>query len=620
MVSSTHRPSAPLQSVQSSSLLNGVPNPVAPSSGPAEDPEVLMGIFPASHIHVRDQLADAEGRLAEVYSRMLSGQVDVVRNHAGMATLREEDESVADPDQRSDSASSRPKSPRGPRARPLSFPHVHVDAPGLSPGAGETSAVNSAVKPPPPRPSLKSGDETISGASQPLIDEIASALREWHSLMFKHLERRDYRLFEIVKEHVEALHLGRRQLLTQTLSAEETASLRRECVARLVRGNVAQELDVIVRHPTFGGLVTVETDGEPDPRSWLSAIRMFAMQVSLAYIETDAAGATHLPKSSALSATDGGRRLSIPIIPLSPNHLSLPYANISLAGDVLKPSGFLSSVSVTHARQAVPFFHIYIELRAFVASLCSPNETVELYFSLYNKNLQQFLTEEFCAILNHNGVLARDSDRKGQLGHIRTLFHDLGERDAQDDIFLVCRIVRNGAMKLASTTSSSGINGQRRGSEPYMIHGNDSVDSASLFNGRHSVSVPRSIVTDASPTMFRRPFGAAVLELGFLKAFSREELESTPATEQVLPIFVPTNEATYSTLHQDLIGNNTKEFEKSQRHVISIHKDQIYLGIQSLHEIELKLLLWLSKHFMVKQTQFFARTRHYFKTFRLHPA
>lgn len=60
----------------------------------------------------------------------------------------------------------------------------------------------------PPRPSLKSGDDTASGARQPIIDEIASALREWHTLMFHYLARRDYRLFHVVREHIEALHSG----------------------------------------------------------------------------------------------------------------------------------------------------------------------------------------------------------------------------------------------------------------------------------------------------------------------------------------------------------------------------------------------------------------------------
>ena len=83
------------------------------------------------------------------------------------------------------------------------------------------------MKPLPPRPSLKSGDDTASGVTQPIIDEIASALREWHTLMFQYLARRDYKLFHTVRDHIEALHLGRRQLLAQTLSTEETVNLRR---------------------------------------------------------------------------------------------------------------------------------------------------------------------------------------------------------------------------------------------------------------------------------------------------------------------------------------------------------------------------------------------------------
>jgi len=37
-------------------------------------------------------------------------------------------------------------------------------------------------KVPPPIPSLKAGDETVSGATEALVDEIATALREWYSV------------------------------------------------------------------------------------------------------------------------------------------------------------------------------------------------------------------------------------------------------------------------------------------------------------------------------------------------------------------------------------------------------------------------------------------------------
>ncbi|KDN33531.1 hypothetical protein RSAG8_13378, partial [Rhizoctonia solani AG-8 WAC10335] len=142
--------------------------------------------------------------------------------------------------------------------------------------------------------------ETASGLVEPLVDEIASALREWHARLFTYLAKRDYRTFTSVREHIDALHLGRRQLLLGGMSSEEAAALRRECVMRLVRGNVAQGLDVLVRHPAGGGLVGVEIDfgqgKKADVGNWVSTIRMYAMQCALAYIDAQA----HSYKPSAL--------------------------------------------------------------------------------------------------------------------------------------------------------------------------------------------------------------------------------------------------------------------------------------------------------------------------------
>lgn len=130
------------------------------------------------------------------------------------------------------------------------------------------------TRPPPPLPNLKCGDETMSGQVEPLVDEVACALREWHVLLFKHLHRRDYALFDSVRSHIDALHVGRKQLLANSLSIDETERLRQEMVARLVKGNVEQGLEVIVRHPLYGGLVDVEVDGEIESRAWATVIRM----------------------------------------------------------------------------------------------------------------------------------------------------------------------------------------------------------------------------------------------------------------------------------------------------------------------------------------------------------
>ncbi|KAG8964810.1 hypothetical protein FRC03_001343 [Tulasnella sp. 419] len=527
--------------------LNGTGSAAGGGGMTAEEPQVSIAIFPASYVHIRDELPDAEGRLTEIYHSLqqngVNGHMRSLLDRYGMEPLREEDEFRAQ-------AVDNPHSPRSPRSATTPTTTMFLSAPFQSMNnIGDNRRTPSPFpeKPMPPRPSLKSGDDTASGQVQPLVDEIASALREWHSLLHTYLTRRDYKLFNAVRQHLEALHLGRRQLLSETLSADETAALRKDCVVRLVRGNIAQGLDVIVRHPVWGSLVTVDVEGDIDTRSWLSAVRMYAMQVSLAYMDDLQNDYGLIPRACALHSATDPSSLDVPDPTQSPIiGTGGPMAN-RRAASIRRPSHQMSIVSSPRAtyvsgsqptsNSGVKFFHVYFELRAFVASPCSPGETAEVYFSLYNKSAGQFLTEEFCAVLNHNGVLARDNMSK-----VRTLFRDLGSQDVQDSIYLVCRIVRNGSMKLGLTPASAG----------YAKNAQD-VKSAYLDEF--------GLVDGAG--MVRRPFGCAVSELTQLARVSAGGLDV--GKEHTLPIFVPVNEAAYSTLHQDLIASRTKEFEKSPR-------------------------------------------------------
>ena len=506
------------------------------SRGPRlEEPQqVFIGIFPGSHIFIREELPDAEGSLADVAAafqngtRLTAGDGPKPRTPGPRRDDEEEDPSTMrksfklgpPPDQANSSRAGLPVYPASVRS--------------LSP----TESHN--MKPLPPRPSLKSNDETVAGAAQPIIDEIASALREWHMLMFQYLARRDYQLFQTVREHIEALHLGRRQLLTQSLSEEETANLRRDCVARLVNGNVVQNLDVIVRHPTGGGLVTVDVEGEIDTRNWMSAVRMYALQASLAY--ADVSGDVSRPLRSRQSLD----LFSTSPLP-TPAHSAFPEYNRPKTSSLAQPGSHKPSGAPTPK-----FFHVFLEQRAFVASPCAPGETAELYFSLYNKSDARFVTEEFCVILNHNGVLARDPSAR-----IRALFTDLALPDIQGTIFLVCRIVRNGSVKIGPNLSSG-------------------IPLDNGFRGTHS-SGWSSSSTDAFPggnpaTLdgLRRPFGCAVLELTQLTRVVTDPAEVSSTKEHTMPIFIPVNEATFSMLHQDIINNNNKEFEKSPRYVFAL--------------------------------------------------
>lgn len=116
-------------------------------------------------------------------------------------------------------------------------------------------------RPQAPVPMLKIGDETPTSSSEPLVDEIASCLREWHS---KHLHEmllaRRYSTLEQVSRLVSQLDLARRQLLHGVLTAQELSALREETVWNLVGGNKMLSNEVIVRDPKERGRLLTGDD------------------------------------------------------------------------------------------------------------------------------------------------------------------------------------------------------------------------------------------------------------------------------------------------------------------------------------------------------------------------
>ncbi|KAN0112194.1 hypothetical protein V8E51_005145 [Hyaloscypha variabilis] len=116
-------------------------------------------------------------------------------------------------------------------------------------------------KPPAPVPMLKIGDETPTSASEPLVDEIASCLREWHSTnLHELLLSRQYPLLEKMSALVQSLDLSRRQFLHNVLTTHELGSLREKTVWDLVRGNKVFNGEVIVRDPAERGRVLTGED------------------------------------------------------------------------------------------------------------------------------------------------------------------------------------------------------------------------------------------------------------------------------------------------------------------------------------------------------------------------
>lgn len=135
-----------------------------------------------------------------------------------------------------------------------------------------------APRPPAPVPMLKIGDETPTSAHEPLVDEIASCLREWHSTkVHELLLARKYGSLDKMSALVNRLDTARRQLLHKVLTAKELEKVREATVWDLVAGNKMLCGDVVVRNPTQRGRILTGDD---------SAIEVTKLQSMMSLLES----------------------------------------------------------------------------------------------------------------------------------------------------------------------------------------------------------------------------------------------------------------------------------------------------------------------------------------------
>ena len=272
------------------SLLSGLTS----SKGQTLEARVFSGIFPKCCVEVREHLGEAgtDGQTHEHSTNCDSPRVDqsngntprressVVRRQ--IHPRRESERSLEKKDLGmngdTDSESGAPKRParsafqqkadlvNGQRlARKLS--HRSITSPNFrnSPDASTPTSEShrdlAAKRPQAPVPMLKIGDETPTSSSEPLVDEIASCLREWHSKnLHELLLARRYSILDQLSNLVNRLDLARRQLLHGVLTSHERESLREETVWNLVGGNKMLSNEIIVRDPRQNGRLLTGDD------------------------------------------------------------------------------------------------------------------------------------------------------------------------------------------------------------------------------------------------------------------------------------------------------------------------------------------------------------------------
>ncbi|KAL2868870.1 guanine nucleotide exchange factor DCK1 [Aspergillus lucknowensis] len=264
------------------SLLAGLTS----TKGQTLEARVFSGIFPRNCVEIREVLGDADGHKALTNGdRSIGDQPEEPESdlRSSIAVSQDDDHTSGEVSnvviakkekpsqifiQKADEDD--PCTPRAARASPwATLPHSPVSVAPRDPDAPKPAA---------PVPMLKIGDETPTSFSEPLVDEIASCLREWHSTkLHELLLSQQYQVVEEMSNIVQELDFARRQLLYNVLTAKEKEALRKEVVWKLVRGNKLIGGEIIVRDPEERGRLLTGDD---------SAIQLAKLQSEMSMLES----------------------------------------------------------------------------------------------------------------------------------------------------------------------------------------------------------------------------------------------------------------------------------------------------------------------------------------------
>ncbi|GAM84427.1 hypothetical protein ANO11243_024230 [Dothideomycetidae sp. 11243] len=238
-------------------------------------PRAYAGIFPRCCVSVREVLTDPErskaGHKARRHSRNASAPSAPLTNgtiahsrspsnptNRSVHTSPSNGVLADSPDHSpSNSFSKPPKSTPSPASRqdsPLA-PLVPQDVQPRPQGA---------PKEPAPLPALRIGDGGRADR-EPLVDDISSTIREWHSARLHNLMlRREYKTLDELSVLVDRLSDARRQLAHNLLTEQETRKLREQVVWDLVKGNKMVDGEVIVRSAAQLGRTLTAQDSLPE--------------------------------------------------------------------------------------------------------------------------------------------------------------------------------------------------------------------------------------------------------------------------------------------------------------------------------------------------------------------
>ena len=247
--------------------------------GQTLEARVFSGIFPRACVEIREMMEHSGTPMEFEESRYTNGNtIPSQKSHDGdgLNGDHELDEAAEDADEElttdDESPAARPVKSNGlkkPKTPQVTTTEIKVE------GSDQDSPPLGKL--PPPVPLLKIGDETPSLLSEPLVDEIASCLREWQSTkLHELLLSRNHTRLDKLGRLIQRVDLCRRQLLHGVLSDQEAEVLRENTVWDLVNGNKLVGDEVIVRDPKQRGRLLT---GNDDP------VEVAKLQSSMSLLE-----------------------------------------------------------------------------------------------------------------------------------------------------------------------------------------------------------------------------------------------------------------------------------------------------------------------------------------------
>ena len=233
--------------VASPSLLAGL---TAEHGQPLEH-RVYSGIFPKNCVEVREFLGEnkTNGSVASPTSPMSP----MSPGNSDEANIKEKRKSQKLSAQRLSRAHSRKRSQSSLRDK--------ARIQGIDLEENPMPRLPNAPKPIAPVPLLRVGDETVYSAEEPLVDEIASCLREWHDArLHELLLARGYDQLSRVQDLIKRLGMRRQQLMHNIMTTKELKKLREDTVWDLVAGNKLLSDEVVVRSCAEKGRILTADD------------------------------------------------------------------------------------------------------------------------------------------------------------------------------------------------------------------------------------------------------------------------------------------------------------------------------------------------------------------------